>query len=86
MKKRWAEYAGLAVAPFLSLMALEAQARGGVAAFFAWMVRQPLMFGMNGLFLLGVCLMISRARSRRVQACLWLLLNLLCATLGMANY
>ena len=86
MKKRWAETAGILLLPLLCLTVLEGMARGDLKAVWNWMTGQPLMAGLNYLFLLGLCLMISHFRSRRVRVCLWLGLNLLCAVLGMANY
>ena len=86
MKKRWAETAGFLLLPLLCLTVLEGMARGDLNAVFRWMTGEPLMAVLNYLFLLGLCLMISHFRSRRVRVCLWLGLNLLCAVLGMANY
>ena len=86
MKKRWAEIAGILIEPLLCLIVLEGMARGDLNAVFRWMTGEPLMAGLNYLFLLGLCLMISHFRSRRVRICLGLAVMLLCAVLGMANY
>lgn len=86
MKKRWAEITGILLWPLLCLTALEGMARGILKAVWEWMTGQPLMAGLNYLFLLGLCLMISHFRSRRVRVCLGLAVMLLCAVLGMANY
>ena len=63
MKKRWAEIAGILLWPLLCLTALEGMARGDLKAVWEWMTGQPLMAGLNYLFLLGLCLMISHFRS-----------------------
>ena len=69
----------------LPLVALEGFSRGGLWPVLGWIWRQPLLFGMNYAFFLGLCLLACALRGWRLRGCLALLLTGLCALIGVAN-
>lgn len=86
MKKWWQRLLLLLLAGFIPVFILESLARMNVLETLWWMIRDFPMFLVNLLLFTGVCLVLCLFRSHKVQACLYSLVCLFCALLGLSNY